>query len=159
MATVDPDLDPHFDPREGGAGLGPTSNFPSEAHEEPVSLPSGRSGMVAKDRTILEVEVVPELCMCFLNCMRIATGAFQRDRATGRTRPARWQQVDPAKLWRAAWSCPTGAIRFVTDEGYVNPRWEEAAHWRKDLHPAAGRRRATGAPSEAGRREPTEQPE
>ena len=136
-----PILDPHFDPREGGAGMGPTSSFPAQAHEEPVYLPTGRSRMVAKDRTILDVEVVPELCMNFLNCMRIATGGFARDRESRRTKPARWQQVDPTRLWRAAWSCPSGAIRFRTDEGYVNPRWEEAAHWRKDLHPAAGRRR------------------
>ena len=136
-----PILDPHDDPREGGAGIGPTSNFPARAHEEPVSLPTGRSGMVAKDRTILDVEVVPELCMCFLNCMRIATGGFARNRETGRTGPARWQQVEPAKLWRAAWSCPSGAIRFVTDGGYVVPRWDEAAAWRTDSHPAAGKER------------------
>ena len=93
------------------------------------------------DRQILSVEVQPELCMNFLNCMRIATGGFARDRQTRRTRPARWREVEPAKLWRAAWSCPSGAIRFVTDQGYVAPRWEEAAHWRTDSHPAAGRHR------------------
>jgi uncharacterized Fe-S cluster protein YjdI len=94
------------------------------------------------ERVILDVEVTPELCMNFLNCMRIATGAFARDHQTGRTRPARWQQVEPAKLWKAGWSCPSGAIRFVTDRGYVVPRWEEAAQWRTEAHPAAGRRRA-----------------
>jgi len=94
------------------------------------------------------VEVVPELCMNFLNCMRIATGAFATDRQTRRTKPARWQQVDVHKLWKAGWSCPSGAIRFVTDQGYVVPRWEEAFNWRTESHVAAGRRRGgdTGSP-------------
>jgi ferredoxin len=87
---------------------------------------------------------VPELCLSFLNCMRIATGAFVTDRLTRRTRASeRWQRVESSRLWRAAWSCPTGAIRFVTDRGYVNPRWEEASLWRTDSHPAAGRRPQT----------------
>ena len=102
---------------------------------------SGAGPEAEAGRTILEVEVVPELCMSFMNCMRIATGAFQTDRGTQRTCASeRWKQVDAAKLWRAGWSCPTGAIRFVTDRGYVVPRWDEAARWRIDGHPAAGRR-------------------
>jgi ferredoxin len=118
-----------------------------------AALPRGYSGAGAtadQGRTILQVEVVPELCMNFMNCMRIATGAFATDRQTHHTRPTeRWQQLEPIRLWRAAWSCPTGAIRFVTDQGYVNPRWEEAAAWRIDAHPAAGRRRDS-SPSPSG---------
>ena len=106
----------------------------------------GMPGATLVGRPIVEVVVVPELCLSFLNCMRIATGAFGRDRETGRTRPTRWEGVEPAKLWRAAWSCPSGAIRFVTEQGYVNPRWEEAAHWRSDSHPAAGHRRTDLTP-------------
>lgn len=93
------------------------------------------------ERTILEVEVEPALCMRFMNCMRIATGGFSTDPATGKTRPSHWRRVPPAELWKAGWSCPSGAIRFVTDRGYLVPRWDEAAHWRTDSHPAVGRRR------------------
>jgi ferredoxin len=105
--------------------------------------PYSGAGMAADaGRSIVAVEVEPELCMSFLNCMRIATGAFSTDRGTRRTRPSdRWKSVDPSKIWRAAWSCPTGAIRFVTDKGYVSPRWEEAARWSTRTHPAAGLRR------------------
>ncbi len=92
------------------------------------------------ERIIAEVEVVPELCMRFLNCARIAKGAFITDRATGKTRPRDgWKQADPEALWKAGWSCPSGAIRFVTERGYVVPRWEEAARWDSSRHPAAGR--------------------
>ncbi len=84
-----------------------------------------------------DVEVVPELCANFRNCMRIAVGAFAHDSSTGKTRPARWQQVDPKQLWKAGWSCPTGAIRLHTDQGYVVPRWDEAVHWDTRRHPAA----------------------
>jgi ferredoxin len=86
---------------------------------------------------ILQVEVVPELCMNFRNCMRIATGAFVPDPQTGKTRPALWQRVDPTLVWRAAWSCPSGAIRLVTERGYLVPRWDEVAHWDSNRHPAA----------------------
>jgi len=114
---------------------------------QPAAEPGPYSGAgldAAAGRKIVEVEVVPELCLSFLNCMRIATGAFVTDRLTRRTRASeRWQRVDCSRLWRAAWSCPTGAIRFVTDRGYVNPRWEEASLWRTDSHPAAGRRPQT----------------
>ncbi len=88
--------------------------------------------------------------MNFLNCMRIATGAFATDRQTRRTKPARWQQVDVHKLWKAGWSCPSGAIRFVTDQGYVVPRWEEAFNWRTESHVAAGRRRNTAVNESRG---------
>jgi uncharacterized Fe-S cluster protein YjdI len=87
---------------------------------------------------IKDVEVVPELCMNFRNCVRIASGAFITNPKTGKTQPARWQQVDPDQLWKAGWSCPSGAIRFVTDEGYVVPRWDEVAHWESARHPGAG---------------------
>lgn len=100
----------------------------------------------SEEREVLAVEVVPELCMSFLNCMRIATGGFVRDKQTGKTRPNRWQKLPPEKLWQAGRSCPSGAIRLVTDQGYVVPRWEEAARWRSDAHPSAGRR---PAPAEA----------
>jgi hypothetical protein len=105
---------------------------------------SGTGGRVDVRRQILEVEVVPELCLSFLNCMRIATGAFATDPATRKTRPARWREVDRDKLWKAGFSCPSGAIRFVTDTGYVVPRWEEAFLWQYDSHPAAGRRSPSG---------------
>ncbi len=88
-------------------------------------------------RTIVEVEIVPELCMRFLNCARITRGAFAIDRATGKSYPRRWQQVDSKTLWKAGWSCPSGAIRFTTTEGYVVPRWEEAARWDSSRHAAA----------------------
>ncbi|HWP28322.1 MAG TPA: hypothetical protein VNM50_02170 [Chloroflexota bacterium] len=87
---------------------------------------------------IKEVHVVPELCMNFRNCVRIAPGAFMTDPQTRKTRPARWQNVDPELLWRAGWSCPSGAIRFVTEEGYVVPRWDEIARWDTEHHRAAG---------------------
>jgi len=93
-----------------------------------------------RGRTVVDVEIVPELCMRFLNCARITRGAFALNRATGKSYPRRWQQVDPQTLWRAGWSCPTGAIRFVTGDGYVVPRWEEAARWDTSRHPAAGLR-------------------
>lgn len=122
-------------------------NTASQHTPRDARLSTQNAALSARDlsagRTIVGVEVVPELCMNFLNCMRIATGGFGRDRATGRTRPTRWQGVEPSKLWRAAWSCPSGAIRFGTDQGYVVPRWEEAAHWRTEAHPAAGRRRTS----------------
>jgi ferredoxin len=103
---------------------------------------SGAGAAAESERTILEIEVVPELCLSFMNCMRIATGAFETDHERQRTRPTkRWRQVAPAKLWRAGWSCPSGAIRFVTDQGYVTPRWEEAARWSSQRHPAAGVKR------------------
>ena len=131
----------------------PSARLNTALQHTPREARGGReySGPGARElsggRTILEVEVVPELCMNFLNCMRIATGAFGRDPETGRTRPTRWRGVEPAKLWKASWSCPSGAIRFVTERGYVNPRWEEAASWRTDGHPAAGRRRPTDSPA------------
>ena len=87
---------------------------------------------------IRDVEVVPELCSNFRNCLRIAPGAFVPDMQTGRTRAALWQQADPEALWKAAWSCPSGAIRFATDQGYVVPRWDEIAHWDTNRHRAAG---------------------
>ncbi len=86
---------------------------------------------------IEEVHVVPELCMNFRNCARLAPGAFRTDPATGKTRPARWERVDSELVWRAGWSCPSGAIRFVTAEGYVAPRWDEVARWETAHHRAA----------------------
>jgi ferredoxin len=91
--------------------------------------------------TIVDVQIVPELCMNFRNCLRIAAGGFVTDPATGKTRVALWQRVAPEELWKAAWSCPSGAIRLVTQEhGYVVPRWDEIAHWDIERHPAAGRK-------------------
>ena len=119
-----------------------SSSRPLEYDAPEVGPYAGAELQGLADREILEIEVVPELCLSFLNCMRIATGAFGTDRRTRRTSASeRWKQVDASKLWRAAWSCPTGAIRFTTNRGYVNPRWEEAARWSTDAHPAAGRRR------------------
>lgn len=129
------------------AAATPASPVPLAAGEAGGAAPpdvsraySGTGGRLDAGRAILEVEVVPELCLSFLNCMRLATGAFATDPATRRTRPARWRQVAPERLWKAALSCPSGAIRFVTDRGYVVPRWEEAFLWSTDSHPAAGRR-------------------
>lgn len=90
-----------------------------------------------RDDVIREVIVEPELCMNFRNCLRIAKGAFIGDPKTGKTRPGLWQRVEPEALWKAAWSCPSGAIRFVTDRGYLVPRWDEAAAWDVNRHPAA----------------------
>jgi ferredoxin len=90
---------------------------------------------------IVDVEVAPEICMNFRNCLRMAPGAFVTDPATKKTRPALWQRVDPEALWNAGFSCPTGAIRFVTEQGYVVPRWQEAASWDTARHPGAARRR------------------
>lgn len=88
---------------------------------------------------ILEVIVVPELCQRFLNCVRTARGAFAIDRATGKSsaRPGA-AGIDAAQLWKAGYSCPSGAIRFITSAGYRSPRWEEAAGWSSARHPAAG---------------------
>ncbi len=93
---------------------------------------------------IKDVQVVPELCMNFRNCVRIAQGAFVTDPKTGKTRAALWERVDPDLLWRAGWSCPSGAIRFLTEEGYVVPRWDEIAHWESDRHRAAALERPNG---------------
>jgi hypothetical protein len=54
---------------------------------------------------------------------------------------ARWQQVDPERLWEAGWSCPSGAIRLMPDQGTIGPRWDEAAHWDGSRHPAAAHQR------------------
>ncbi len=91
------------------------------------------------ERAVTGVEVVPELCMRFLNCSRITKGAFAIDRSTGKTYPRRWRDVDQATLWKAGWSCPSGAIRFIAGGVYVVPRWEEAARWDSARHPAASR--------------------
>jgi len=99
------------------------------------------SGEKLDGGTLVDVQLVPELCMNFRNCVRIATGAFVPDPATGKTRVALWQRVAPEELWKAAWSCPSGAIRLVTQEhGYVVPRWDEIAHWDTNRHPAAARK-------------------
>lgn len=97
------------------------------------------TGEQATAPRVVDVQVVPELCMNFRNCVRIARGAFLTDPTTGRTRAARWQNVPPEDLWKAGWSCPSGAIVLVTDRGRVTPRWDEAAHWDTRRHPAAGR--------------------
>jgi len=88
---------------------------------------------------ILEVQVEPELCARFLNCVRTAKGAFRVDRATGKSMATPSAAETPAEqLWKAGKSCPSGAIRFVTAAGYVMPRWYEAAGWDMTKHPAAG---------------------
>ena len=89
------------------------------------------------DQPILEVEVTPELCLNFRNCTRIAPGAFVTDPKTGKTRAALWERAAPEALWQAGWSCPTGAIRVRTAQGWLVPRWDEAARWDTDHHPAA----------------------
>jgi len=88
---------------------------------------------------ILEVIVEPELCMRFMNCMRIARRAFKLNKETGKSSAPGWQDVDPALLWQAGRSCPSGAIRLLTDQGYVVPRWQETDSWSMDKHPAASR--------------------
>jgi ferredoxin len=74
-----------------------------------------------------------------MNCMRIARRAFAPGKDGGPTRPTNWREVDPALLWQAGRSCPSGAIRLVTDQGYVVPRWQETDAWSMDKHPAASR--------------------
>ena len=103
------------------------------------------SGSSDAEPTITDVEVVPELCVNFRNCIRMAPGAFIPDPKRNVTRPALWQRVEPAKLWAAARSCPSGAIRFVTERGTVVPRWQEAAGWDTTKHPAAARPREGGS--------------
>ena len=88
---------------------------------------------------ILDVIIEPDLCMRFMNCMRIARRAFAPDRDGGPSHPTNWQSVDPALLWQAGRSCPSGAIRLVTEDGYVAPRWQETDAWSMDKHPAAAR--------------------
>jgi ferredoxin len=88
---------------------------------------------------IVDVVVEPDICCRFMNCVRIAGRAFRMSKDTGKSSPARWQDVDPALLWQASRSCPTGAIRIVTDDGYVVPRWQETDGWSMDKHPAAAR--------------------
>jgi ferredoxin len=88
---------------------------------------------------ILDVEVAPDICCRFMNCLRIARKAFRLDKQTGRSSAPGWREVDPALLWQAARSCPTGAIRLMTAEGYVVPRWQETDAWSMDRHPAAAR--------------------
>ena len=89
--------------------------------------------------TITDVVVEPELCMRFMNCMRFARRAFKVGKNGGPTTPTKWREVDPALLWQAGRSCPSGAIRLVTEQGYVAPRWQETDNWSMDKHPAAAR--------------------
>lgn len=89
--------------------------------------------------TVVDVVVEPDLCMRFMNCMRIARRAFRAGKDGGKTSAAEWRAVDPALLWQAGRSCPSGAIRIVTDQGSVKPRWQETDGWSMDKHPAAGR--------------------
>ena len=91
------------------------------------------------DPEIVDVLVDPELCMRFMNCLRIARKAFKLRQDNGRSSAPGWRDVDPALLWQAGRSCPSGAIRIVTDEGAVKPRWQETDGWSMDKHPAAGR--------------------
>jgi len=77
--------------------------------------------------------------MRFMNCMRIARRAFKLNKETGKSSAPGWQDVDPALLWQAGRSCPSGAIRLLTDQGYVVPRWQETDSWSMDKHPAASR--------------------
>ena len=88
---------------------------------------------------IVDVIVEPEICMRFMNCLRIASRAFKLDKVSGKSSAPGWQNADPERLWEAGRSCPSGAIRIVTDQGYVIPRWEETERWALDKHPAAGR--------------------
>jgi ferredoxin len=88
---------------------------------------------------ITDVIVEPELCMRFMNCMRIARRAFKLSKETGKSSAPGWRDVDPALLWQAGRSCPSGAIRLVTEDGYVAPRWQETDNWSMDKHPAASR--------------------
>ena len=88
---------------------------------------------------IVDVIVEPDLCMRFMNCVRIASKAFKLRKDIGRSSAPGWRDVDPALLWQAGRSCPSGAIRIVTEEGHVTPRWQETDGWKMDRHPAAGR--------------------
>jgi ferredoxin len=88
---------------------------------------------------IVDVVVEPEVCMRFMNCLRIARKGFKLDRVTGKSSAPGWRDVDPDELWEAGRSCPSGAIRIITDRGYVVPRWQEASAWDTRKHPAAGR--------------------
>lgn len=92
-----------------------------------------------KQPEILDVIVEPQICMRFMNCLRIAKPAFRLDKDSGKSSAPRWREVDPEKLWEAGRSCPSGAIRFLTDQGYVVPRWQETGSWDLTKHPAAGR--------------------
>ena len=91
------------------------------------------------DPQILDVVVEPEICCRFMNCLRIARKAFRLDKVTGKSSAPGWRDVDPALLWQAGRSCPSGAIRIVTDQGYVVPRWQETDAWSMAKHPAAAR--------------------
>jgi ferredoxin len=88
---------------------------------------------------IVDVVVEPDLCMRFMNCMRIARRAFKPDKDSGKSTAPGWRDVDPALLWQAGRSCPSGAIRIVTERGSVKPRWQETDAWSMDKHPAASR--------------------
>lgn len=89
--------------------------------------------------TIVDVVVEPDLCMRFMNCLRIARKAFKLRQDNGRSSAPGWRDVDPTLLWQAGRSCPSGAIRILTEEGYVTPRWQETDAWSMDKHPAAAR--------------------
>ncbi len=91
------------------------------------------------DPTIVDVVVNPDICCRFMNCLRMGGRAFQLDKASGKSSAPRWRDVDPKLLWEASRSCPTGAIRIVTEDGSVTPRWQETDAWTMDKHPAAGR--------------------
>ncbi|HLQ33456.1 MAG TPA: hypothetical protein VK457_12280 [Chloroflexota bacterium] len=91
------------------------------------------------DPKILDVEVVPDICCRFMNCLRIGRKAFKLDKNTGKSSAPGWREVPPALLWQAGRSCPTGAIRILTEDGYVVPRWQETDGWSMDKHPAAAR--------------------
>src|SRR5712692_8502214 len=91
------------------------------------------------DPEILDVRVEPDICCRFMNCLRIARKAFKLDKDSGKSSAPGWREVEPTLLWQAGRSCPTGAIRILTAEGYVVPRWQETDAWSMDKHPAAAR--------------------
>jgi len=88
---------------------------------------------------IVDVVVDETVCMRFMNCVRIAKRAFKLNPKTGKSSAPGWRNVDAELLWQAGRSCPSGAIRFKTDQGHIIPRWQETERWSLAKHPAAGR--------------------
>ncbi len=65
---------------------------------------------------MLEVTVDPDLCIGSGDCVRVAPAAFQIDEDQGVSVPlAEAMTTDPELLVRAAYGCPTQAIRVAQD--------------------------------------------
>jgi ferredoxin len=68
----------------------------------------------------VQITVDPDLCIGSGDCVRLVPSGFRLDEAQGVAVPlATAASTDPAMLVRAAYGCPTQAIRVVDEDGTV----------------------------------------